>query len=366
MKLLHLSVFPMLVLGIGCVSSSPTTGDESTVTSEVQGCNVYMCGSNSPQIAELGFWELNFPTVLGIAGLPNNVGLQIDDFERAGHHYLPRVFGGRLTARSGGVTLAGEHLVGGWLNLHNGARRFRMRVTSVDTTDSWATPPDGSPLPQLESYQLDWSELANNQWSAFRSIHSAATASGTSNPYELYTLLFEGDRIDAARKLDTGVDPTWVNFGVAGSALAKLALTGHTQAAHDAHTFETTLAERQTMLKMLVADYCGDGTPFTIAGQPLDWADDHGTMTLAALATQPPQPLVLEARWNEHGAACLNVPRLDAHWTTLGQDTFGSDIYDQVKAHCGAAMPPPCLDSDLGTDGYHLVTASVPLAAPAQ
>ena len=140
-----------------------------------------------------------------------------------------------------------------------------------------------------------------------------------------------------------------------------MALTGHTEAAHVNHTFTTTLAERQAMLKMFAADYCGDGTVFTVAGQPLNWADDHGTMKMTALMFSPPQPLVLEARWNEKGAVCLNKPRVDVHWTALGAATFAPDpVYPQIQAWCPGTMPPQCDDASFSPGGYHLVTATVP------
>jgi len=369
----------VVALVAGCVGgevAEPTLG-ELAQNSGGGNCDEFMCGTNSPQIAEFGFWELNLPTSLGAAGKPNNVGLQVLAFEKGPYTYVPTVYGGRLTASRRSamppyatITIAGGDLVGGWFALANGDRRFRLRIAEVGSVASWAQPKGGASPVMLESYLLDWSELAGNTWSEPRNLGKALTggatgdALGMTGPYALHTLLFEGDRIDATRKLDTGVDPTWINFGVAGTALAKLALTGHTEASLNAGAFETTLAERQAMLKLLVADYCGDGTPFTVAGQPLNWRDDRGTMSLTALAAQPPLPLVLEARWTEAGAACLDQPRVDAHWTQLGADTFGPDIYEQIRSHCGAAMPPPCTDHGFEVDGYHLLTASVPLAAP--
>lgn len=361
-----------LILGVGCTGiGEPHIADTDQA---IETCTYYECGSNSPQIAEHGFWELNLPTTLGTPGLANNVGLQVDGFVHGIDLYLPKVFGGKLTATRRAtaapfeeLTLEGRQLIGGWFLLHRGLRTFRMRVSEVTGVEAWAKPSPTTAVPVLESYRLDWSELDDGTWTEFRSIqvsHPIEGATPTVNGNgtgELYTLLFEGDRIDATKKTDAAIDSSWVNFGVAGSALAKMALMGHTEAAHHAGLFETTLAERQALLKMLVADYCGDGTPFTVAGQPLRWLDDRGTLALGA--AQLP-PLTLEARWDEHGATCLNVPRLDAHWTEAGAVVFGADVYGQVAAHCGAEMPPPCGDDAFEPDGAHLVTASEPLAAP--
>jgi hypothetical protein len=241
-----------------------------------------------------------------------------------------------------------------------------MVVVEVGQVASWAQPTTRGPPVMLESYRLDWSELASGTWRDDRQLctnpprrdgDDTLTMTG---PYVFHTLLFEGDRIDAKKKSDNSVDDSWFNLGCAGHALAKMALTGHTEASRNAGTFNTTLAERQTMLKMLAADYCGDGTPFTVSGQPLNWRDDRGTMKLAALLASPPQPLILESRWTADGAACLDKPRVDVHWTQLGDQVFGPDVYDKVLNNCPAKMPPPCADSSFNTAGYHLLTATVP------
>lgn len=358
---LRISSLVALVLGAGCATGDLDGSTEPKTDHVEQGliqCPPYMCGTNSPQIAEFGFWDLNLPPALGVPGVANNVGLQLVGFVQGGQLYLPRVTAGRLTATSaGGVTLAGAALINGWFYLRNGSRIFQIRITDVSSVASWAIPSSGG-TPMLEDYKLDWAEFANGAWGRFRDMCNNPPDRESSDlltmtGLNLYrTLLFEGDRIDALHKRDTAVDTTWFNLGCAGSALAKMALTGHTEASRVAGTFNTTLAERQTMLKMLAADYCGDGTAFTVAGQPLNWSDDRGTMKLSAA------PLVLESRWNANGAVCLDKPRVDAHWTQLGWDTFGANVYAQVQAWCPSRMPPPCADGSFNNDGYHLLTAT--------
>jgi hypothetical protein len=356
-----------VVLCAGCMAGNVDEPQTSNVRQLVGGpddgtCDEFMCGTNSPQIAEFGFWELNLPTDLK-PSLPNNVGMQVIGFLKDGKLYLPAVSEGRLTATRNTITLAGSELVGGGLYLANGKRSFLLKITEVGSVASWAQSSSGPPV-VLESYKLDWTALVNGAETEFYNMcphpPTRDDTMGMTGPLAFHTLLFEGDRIDARQKLDTDVDVSWVNLGCAGSALAKLALTGHTEASLNAKAFKTTLAERQTMLKMLTADYCGDGTPFTVPGQPLNWRDDAGTMQLTALITQPPQPLALEARWTEKGAACLDSPRVDVHWTDLGDEVFGANVYQQVKDHCAGSMPPPCADGSFDLDGYHLLTATVP------
>jgi hypothetical protein len=266
------------------------------------------------------------------------------------------VFQGKLTASNAKTTLSGSQLVGGWLALVRGNRTFKLRVTEVGRAISWAQPAGGTVV--LESYLLDWSEFVGSGGDReFKNVCNNPPSKDSGDllhMLQFHTLLFEGDRIDAKPKLDKGIDNTWFNLGCAGSALAKMALTGHTEASRHAGTFNTNLKQRQAMLKLFAGDYCGDGTPFTVAGQPLSWADDASTMALA------PVPVLREARWYENGPACLDAPRIDVNPTPLGTATFATPptIYDQVQAYCPAQLPPPCGGSPLGTDGLHLLSAT--------
>src|SRR5207302_89273 len=123
-----------------------------------------------------------------------------------------------------------------------------------------------------------------------------------------HAVVFEGDRIDAWQKtVATTIEASWFNIGCAGSTLAKMQLTGHTHVGLQ-DGLATTMDQRQTMLKMLAADYCGNGTPYTVAGQPLHWADEYNWMH--AMASD-----ALEARWTSAGADCLNTPRIEANHT---------------------------------------------------
>lgn len=371
----RISSLIVAVLGVGCVADQLEGGNGAVpATSDVQQaftlCPEFMCGTNSPQIAQFGFWDLNLPPALGVAGQPNNVGLQLLGFSQNNVMYLPRVSRGRLSASRTiaatpplVVTLSGQQLVGGMFVIRsNVGTLYALKVSEVGSVDSWATSLTTGSTVALETYKLDWAQFINGSPERYQNVcknppveqKDGDDTLGMTGKLAFHTLLFEGDRIDAAKKLETGVDLTWFNLGCAGSALAKLALTGHTEAGQRSGAFTTTLGERQTMIKMLAADYCGDGTPFTVAGQPLNWRDDQGTMKLLS----QPNQLIFEARWTEKGAACLNKPRVDVHPTKLSNTTFGPDVYDQVAAWCPTHMPPVCSDSSLENNGYHLITAT--------
>src|SRR6185503_15950048 len=87
----------------------------------------------------------------------------------------------------------------------------------------------------------------------------------------LESVVFEGDRVNTLRKLmSRTAEDDWFNVGCAGHTLAKLFLTRNT-----VHSQRSPLAraweQRQATLKLLVADYCGTGEPFTVFGQKLAW-----------------------------------------------------------------------------------------------
>lgn len=369
---LRMSSVVALMLGAGCVATVDEAQNEAStgsVTQTIETCPVYECGNNSPQIAQFGFWDLKLPTTIGAWSQPNSAGFAIAGFVKDNLVYLPQVYAGKLSATRTSspnttVTLTGTNLVNGYFLIRNGAQLYALRVTEVLEVESWAKPSSGKVM--LESYKLDWAEFINGSFVRYQNMCKTPPKSGKDGDTTLgmtgklayHTLLFEGDRIEQDTKHDTGIDNAWINLGCAGSALAKLALTGHTEAAHHAGTFETTMSERTTMLKMLAGDYCGDGFPFTVAGQPLNWIDDKGTMKLLTAKDK----LVFEARWDENGATCLNKPRVDVHPTTLSLQVFASDeyanVYQQILAHCPAKMLPACSDMGYDSHGSHLISAT--------
>lgn len=213
-------------------------------------------GSNSPVVdgAVLGgraFHELN------LMGTPNAVGLTV------------------TSARARQIELRDA----------TGAS-YVIRIASVGTTPMLVGKPD-----QVPTYRMTYTSPA-------QPVPQPLCASGSNE-----AITFTGDRYDAKAKtvIATGLETRgWMNIACDGTALAKLYLTRHTEASQ--HT-PTTRAERQAMLKMLTGDVCGDGTPYTVAGQPLLWKDEKQVTAFTA------QPASIEAVWSDAGAVCLDVPR---------------------------------------------------------
>lgn len=92
-----------------------------------------------------------------------------------------------------------------------------------------------------------------------------------------------------------------VTMSCRGHAVAKLKFLGHDP--NDG--YGSSVEARQAALKMLTADYCGDGQANTSVGHPLNFTDDLGLFDPHYFAPASD----MEARWDENGAVCLNEPR---------------------------------------------------------
>ena len=261
------------------------------------GCPTLMCRSNSlvaegaaieyegkQATADRSFHELN------MHGLPNAAGFSVLAAHKGAVTYTLEGYGAGVAGRPlepGAPRLEGAALVGLVLVLRDSAnRRYTVHVAATNATIFWAQP-HGS----VRTYALTY---APEGASASQPLCTAGANEA---------ILFQGDRYDSQRKtiVATGAAAKgWVNIGCAGTSIAKLYLTRHTQASQQ---ILTTPGERQSMLKMFTADVCGDGTSFTVPGQRLLWADAKGITTFASPAA------TVEAIWNESGAVCLNTPR---------------------------------------------------------
>jgi hypothetical protein len=327
----------LAVMAVGCGGDLESLG-------EVQGGILLdcppsgPCPTNSPVIDTYRFHDLNR---LGVA---NAQGLALQSFEVGGKQVgLEVVFGYLVGRRDDGTTLTGHELEGGLIHIvDNAGTEYLMKINSVHTGAYWAALAGTNP--PLELYDLSWATLppggktpTDNDFNHV--CPEPASENDALGMPEFSATLYEGDRIDADTiTVGSKLDPDWFNVGCVGHAVAKLALTGHTEAARKVG-FETTTAERTAELKMFAADYCGLGIPFTYAGNPLAWMDDHGTMRIGTATT-------FEARWTDAGAACLDVPRL------------GPDVEDSIKKRCGF-RPPPCVHG-VGDefDGAHMISAN--------
>jgi len=138
-------------------------------------------------------------------------------------------------------------------------------------------------------------------------------------PKPHHFVVFAGDRMDPeTMTVASGEDAEgWLNFACEGSAPYKMHMNRYT-AAGATQSFETEPEQRQAMLKMFAADYCGDGTVHTVNGRPLEYEDYDDELE----ATSPAASL--EAFWDENGATCLATPR----YAQLDEISCSQDLQD--------------------------------------
>jgi ADYC domain len=335
-------LFTAIVTSAGCVTTDDEVAAfEQEVITDPEKCDPQYCGLNGGAFSDGGFfWELN------LDGLVNTKGYSIVNARKNGLVYHLNVVNGRLSATGEAlpITLTGTELVGLEIRLKrlvNAQLSFRtLRIEAVSqAAEYWAHPhpnnPWAPPTPKIETYRFFYFG-DNSPIGAMLCQHGTAwqPTNGVTQMAQGHALLFEGERLDINTLRVVSSSNRWFNIGCAETVLAKLQLTGHTGAAASAG-FATSIAERQTMLKMLAADYCGKGKSFTVAGQPLRWRDDQGTMTVAADFA-----MALEARWDSRGAICLNTPRLRANPPPDSPPWLPSSVDAAIAAEC--SRPPTC------------------------
>lgn len=314
-------------------------------------CDDWGCGMNSPYIDNFGFHSLSLN-----GGVGEN-GFQIWKFEKNGIEYDLHVTDGKITGTKAGSPplvafgTVGPGLVGARIHLlQNGVPSWEILIDDVGRVQSWAQQSGQTFL--LETYRLKWSwpGLPDKK---FLDLCPDSTTEGGMTAY--HAVVFEGDVIDSRTKRVTGVDNNVFNIGCAGNTLAKMALMGHTEVASRLD-FSTTTSERQTLLKMYSADYCGTGKAFTVGGQPLQYSDDKDWINSTGRATA-------EALWDEHGAICLNQPRVLANPIPASTHYF-SDVETQLAAECKTrahpTRPSACVGRTPLTDPfpYHLISTN--------
>jgi ADYC domain len=335
-------IFPFVLLVAACGGVEATESEVAAL-----GCPVSYCGSNSPTIDHYGFHELN------LDGIANQQGFRILGTSIGSDFFDLRVTGGRIVAAGPSGKLSGVAVLGARIYLeHKSGKQFAMTIADV-TTVSEVVPP----FKPVETYRFQWAEIVNGQLPDI--VHAGevlplpgfdqqqdvcppiftAPWSGEWNeaeqvpPYN--SVVYEGDRIDPVRReVRPNVDLRWFNIGCGHDTLVKLRLARTTML-----TAKKNWRLVQATMKMLSADYCGTGMSFTRTGEPLVWRNLAG-MELHSTPTS------FEARWDENGARCLDMPRA-AKTPNPDLSAAFPDIETAIADEC--TRPPPCASSDITT-----------------
>jgi hypothetical protein len=323
MKLAY-SLIPLLT---ACVVASPDGVENEAQVDQALGCQTWGCGTNSPIVGD----GLMFDELDASGSYANRGGLKIA-FAKLGDGTLVKVRGERqsLVAYDGfGRRFVGDQLLGMIIHLHHDTKgEYEILVEKYypQSLTFWSGAAEVVPAYDMKARKvgdLYFKDSVCQRDPLMNDPHWTGI--------EHATIVFQGDRYDpVAKKVwETSPSDPWFNIACAGTTPAKLHLMRHTRAGSylwDGRTvaYDTTVAERQAMLKMFAADYCGTGRSFTIDGQPLNYNDSNHWYREALPYTRDQQ----EALWSEDGAICLDRVRRDTEYTV-----------DSINEKCGRKLP---------------------------
>jgi hypothetical protein len=329
----------------GCVVADPDLETTEQPVIYADGCPPKECGSNSSVINGVYFYEL--PTSIGVA---NTEGVKL-----LGYLGLPPgttrldVYGNELVARNAAATIVvkGPKLIGSTFVLEVDGKVVHLQVTDFHRTlRYWAA---DDPTELLSSYTFKYITLG---------VSSIPTPLCTvvdlaDGAAALDAFVFEGDRYDPKTKLvSTGVATRgWFNIACMGGAPAKMfRMRATTASSNPAKGIATGLAQRQSLFNLWIANYCGDGTPFTVPGEPLRVRDAAKWIPQSsAWSWQEPADLgSYGAVGGPGGAVCLDTPRRD-------DDAPGYRTV--IEDHCKSVGHelPRCDELDVFPEGWQLL-----------
>jgi hypothetical protein len=267
----------------GCAMEPSDEELENRNFTTTPGWGCYTCGfKNSPY---LGKHPL---TDFGLSKGMHDVVLQGVEAPTGLRHKVGFV-GNSVEAYAPSGTVSGNALVGWKLVFDHKGTEYEAEILVYEQHPDWV---DGV---LIDTYSLGYYDPAANGEGPLENVCPGLSLDDT-------TIVFTpGETYDDATKTVVPGQSDLVTIGCRGHAIAKMKFMGH----DPNDNYGSAVENRQATLKMLTADYCGDGVSHTEVGQPLDWMDELGLFSLSWTPTDDD----LEARWNEDGAACLNLPR---------------------------------------------------------
>lgn len=197
---------------------------------------------------------------------------------------------------------------------------------------------------QAETYRLTWNN-ATEPDSIRKEVCPYLEPEPTTGGHTYEAVVFEGDHFDPVTRNITETDTTQFvapfNIACMGSLPAKQELSRRTAATRNA-TYDSTISDdRQALARAWAAQYCGTEA-FTKTGHQLRIRDRREWLNQAAWGWTNWAPFLnpkfkYEAVWDEHGAVCLDTPRLAVPDPKVKIDPL---ISAKIHEECGDI--PPC------------------------
>jgi hypothetical protein len=283
----------------GCQAQAPVdTTEAASIPRMGAGCEEWGCGSNAATIGVHQFHELRLDRA------PNPQGLVVLGFYDKTHKEIGYdVDRDHLLGLTDNGPLAKSALEGSYFLIEDGNQIWVLEIKKYDTTGYWVETFNPTQVPL---YYFQYHLQSDPDPDKKADLCPNATGEPEWKGFVGVAVIFRGDHYDGYKKTveEIGFQDPRFNIGCMGTAVAKMQLLRHTLASSD-DLHKTTPDQRQALLKMITADYCGGGTTYTFNGHPLhhDWAQNWHPI-------YSPQPEdAMEALWTSSGATCLDLAR---------------------------------------------------------
>jgi hypothetical protein len=307
------------------------------------GCQPDGCGLNGVWLGSgVSFRTLYLPSISATTGTSfaplNEARIRITGFTKIGYgnNLSVDVQGQELLGKSGGQVvvnasnIAGAHLLLEHVNFSNQSDiSYNLKINEVERSDFWIMPNGDRAL--LYDFSVTSSDGCN----------IALCQPGLDEDYTGSLIgravIFRGDLYTDYQVSLSPSNDTAFNIACVGTDLHKLHMLRHTSAA-SGDTSSPTVSERQALLRLLTADYCGTGHPFTENGTPIRFGSSNPDYqpTIESLYRLDNKVSSVEAMWTKDGASCITAPRLQ------------SVTREMITSIC--PLPPPCESPPPGAD----------------
>jgi hypothetical protein len=308
-------------------SEMASPADEVGVSSftsalEVDPCRPNACGANKAELDGTVVWQL----ALQEAGTTKGPGIA-SAHRRDGAPMLLRLApeGDRLigvSPETGDVIAERADLDGTKIQVRVSGKSYKIFIRRVAPAEQrfWA----GAQLP-IETYDFMYRPPSGGP-------ERPLCAAGRERPSMIHAIVLGDEHYDpTTQQIGEGsTRRNRIDLACAESPMYQQHRSGYTAVAQARLGVSKTLAQRQAMLNAWTSNVCGTGVLFTRPGEPLVVRDGRGVFGAPSHAGAKQSR---EAIWDEHGAVCLDVHRLE-------QDV--PQIRGLLKQACGHALPGPC------------------------
>lgn len=240
---------------------------------------------------------------------------------------------------------------------------YQLTIVDVHGQPFWETDADAS-HPTTPAYNFS-ARVVNADSCAVQVCRPGLAPPDPDDPGGIAgtAVIFAGDYYDDHYRVLAGpptpADSDSFNIACLGTTISKLHLLRHTVAAR---TPARPAAQRQALMSLIAADYCGNGHPFTSDGVPLRLQFANASQGVTAESkfgwNTCEGGCTLDAAWagDGHGASCIGTPRVRP---TDGGDGCAPSA-DGTRVVCRAGDHELCERPSCPSDTPAYVTSGTP------